>query len=278
MSTTVQKYIPKDGDPVLPLFSLKGKTAIVTGAGAGIGLAVADCLAEAGANVAFFYNSNRKAIERAEETAKKYGVQCKAYKLDITSQESVESTVDQVVSEFNGRLDIFVANAGIPWTKGPILDAKDHKHYHKVISSDLDSVYYSAFAAGKHFKSAGSGSFIATASMSGHIVNTPQAQSAYNAAKAGVIHFCKSLAVEWAGFARVNTVSPGYIATEISNFVPQETKKVWHEKTPMGREGLANELKGAYLYFASDASTFTTGSDLIVDGYVFPCLCWCEKC
>ena len=102
--------------------------------------------------------------------------------------------------------------------------------------------------------------------MSGHIVNIPQLQSAYNAVKAGVIHYCRSLAVEWAGFARVNTVSPGYIATEISDFVPEETKKVWRGMTPMKREGLANELKGAFLYLASDASTFTTGSDLRVDG------------
>ncbi|KAI5813522.1 hypothetical protein BZA77DRAFT_284690 [Pyronema omphalodes] len=264
--STIQKYEAKDGDRVLPLFSLTGKTAAVSGAGAGIGLAVADAFAEAGANVAIFYNSNPKAIERAEEISKKYGVQCKAYKVDITSQEAVEAVVDQVVSEFNNRLDIFVANAGIPWTKGGILEAKDHKHYHSVVSTDLDSVYYSAYAAGKYFKKQGSGSFIATASMSGHIVNIPQMQATYNAAKAGVIHFCKSLAVEWAGFARVNTVSPGYIATDISEFVPDDIKKVWHEKTPMRREGLANELKGAYLYFASDASTFTTGSDLIVDG------------
>lgn len=102
--------------------------------------------------------------------------------------------------------------------------------------------------------------------MSGHIVNIPQQQAVYNAAKAGVIHLVKSLGVEWAGFARANTVSPGYIATEISVFVPDETKEIWKEKIPMGREGLANELKGAYLYFASDASTYTTGSDLIVDG------------
>lgn len=101
------------------------------------------------------------------------------------------------------------------------------------MATNVDSVYYSAFAAGKHFKAQGSGSFIATASMSGHIVNIPQLQASYNASKAAVIHFVKSIAVEWAGFARANTVSPGYIATEISNFVPDETKKVWHEKTPM---------------------------------------------
>jgi sorbose reductase len=76
----------------------------------------------------------------------------------------------------------------------------------------------------------------------------------------------KSLAVEWVRFARANTVSPGYIATEISNFVPEETKNIWRDKIPMGREGEAHELKGAYLYLASDASTYTTGADLIVDG------------
>jgi sorbose reductase len=99
---------------------------------------------------------------------------------------------------------------------------------------NVDSVYYSAYAAGKHFKKQGSGSFIATSSMSGHIVNIPQLQTTYNAAKAAVRHFCKSLAVEWVSFARVNTISPGYIATEISNFVPTETKDIWKSKIPMG--------------------------------------------
>jgi len=76
----------------------------------------------------------------------------------------------------------------------------------------------------------------------------------------------KSLSVEWVRFARANTVSPGYIATEISSFVPEDTKNIWRDKIPMGREGQAHELKGAYLYLASDASTYTTGADLIVDG------------
>lgn len=76
----------------------------------------------------------------------------------------------------------------------------------------------------------------------------------------------KSLSVEWVRFARANTISPGYIATELSNFVPQETKNIWRDKIPMGREGQPHELKGAFLYLASDASTYTTGADLIVDG------------
>lgn len=147
-------------------------------------------------------------------------------------------------------------------------------HYKKVISTDLDGTFYCARTCGdvwREQKKSGlegfkGGSFVATASMSGHVVNIPQLQAAYNAAKAGVIHLCKSLAVEWVQFARANTVSPGYMATEISDFVPKETKDIWKDKIPMGREGEANELKGAYLFLASDASSYMTGADLIVDG------------
>lgn len=223
----------------------------------------------------------------------------------------MQKTVDQVVKDFNGRLDVFIANAGIPWTKGPMVDGP-LDHYSSVVDIDFNGTFYCARAAAAHWrrqKEEGTdlngnklsnftyGSFVATASMSGHIVNFPQMQAAYNAAKSAVIHLCmcallflfccwcialypfrevpitgadshagKSLAVEWVKFARANTVSPGYIATEISNFVPKETKDLWRDKIPMGREGQPEELKGAYLYLASDASTYTTGADLVVDG------------
>lgn len=160
----------------------------------------------------------------------------------------MKESVDNIVKEFNGRLDIFIANAGIPWTQGAALTG-EIAHYHKVMGIDLDGTFLCALAAGAHFKRQKEegttvdgkklenytyGSFVATASMSGHIVNFPQLQATYNAAKAGVIHLCKSLAVEWVQFARVNTVSPGYINTEISKFVSKETKDIWREKTPMG--------------------------------------------
>ncbi|KAL8818665.1 MAG: hypothetical protein Q9191_007892 [Dirinaria sp. TL-2023a] len=181
---------------VLPLFTNEGKTAIVTGAGAGIGLAVAQGLAESRANVAIWYHGNKKAIDRARE------IEDEAYQIDVTDAKQVQEVVDQVVREFNGRLDIFVANAGIPWTQGPALDG-EIEHYRKVVATDLDSTFYCARAAGKVWrrqKEEGTdiygrklesyryGSFIATASMSGHIVNIPQLQAAYNGAKAGVIH------------------------------------------------------------------------------------------
>lgn len=222
----------------------------------------------------------------------------KAYQVEVTDAKAVEQTVNEVVKEFNGRLDVFIANAGIPWTQGPMVDGP-LDHYRDVIGIDLDGTFYCAKAAAAHWrrqKEEGTdangnkltnftyGSFVATASMSGHIVNFPQMQAAYNAAKVGVIHLCelpsspfqlshhadifqgKSLSVEWVRFARANTVSPGYIATEISSFVAEDTKNIWRDKIPMGREGQAHELKGAYLYLASDASTYTTGADLIVDG------------
>lgn len=169
--------------------------------------------------------------------------------MNVKSSEEVTSAIDQIVSEFNHRLDIFVANSGIPWTQGAALGG-EIQHYLDVVQTDLDGTFYCAMAAGNHFrrqylegtdlngKSLGlsytGGSFIATASISGRIVNIPQLQAAYNAAKAGVAHMCKSLAIEWIRFARVNSVSPGYIATDISKFVPAETKAIWRSKIPMG--------------------------------------------
>ncbi|KAM0424628.1 hypothetical protein ACHAPT_010154 [Fusarium lateritium] len=269
-----------DGGSIMKRFSLQGKTAIITGAAAGIGWAVAQAYAEMGANIALWYFSNTKGPERAEELAQQYGIQCKAYQVDVRDAEAVEKTVDQSVQDLNGRLDIFVANAGIPWTKGAMVDGPVD-HYRDVVQTDLDGTYYCARAAAKHWRRqknegtdlAGepltnytSGSFVATASMSGGIVNIPQLQAAYNAAKAGVIHLVKSLAVEWAQYARANAISPGYIMTEISNFVPQETKDMWHDKIPQGREGEPHELQGAYLYLASDASTYATGANFVIDG------------
>ncbi|KAF2208759.1 hypothetical protein CERZMDRAFT_70716 [Cercospora zeae-maydis SCOH1-5] len=272
---------PPPSTQISTLFNLSHKTAIVSGAGAGIGYAVAEALAEAGANVAIWYHGNKTAITKAAELAQKYHVKCQAYQTDVTDFKDTQRVIEEIVREFNGRLDIFVANAGIPWTQGRMIDG-ELGHYHRVVATDLDSVFYCAKAAGevwrrqyqdggvdvmgKKLENYRGGSFIATASVSGHVANIPQLQSAYNAAKAGVIQLCKSLAVEWVKFARANSVSPGYMATEISDFIPIETKKIWRGKIPMGREGEASELKGAYLYLASDASSYTTGSDIVVDG------------
>ncbi|KAK4104856.1 NAD(P)-binding protein [Parathielavia hyrcaniae] len=268
---------------VFPLFSLKGKTAIVSGANSNIGRAVAQALAEAGANVAIWHRQSKDEAETtASEIERDYGVKCKAYRVNVRSYDEVSSAIDSIVAEFNGRLDVFVANAGITWEHGSMLDGPVQA-YSDVVATNLDGTYFCARAAGLHFrrqKREGTtvhgapleeprftgGSFVATASMSGHIVNVPQLQAAYNASKAAVAHLCRSLAVEWAGFARANSVSPGYINTSISEFCDADTKRAWKDKIPMGREGEVSELKGVYLYLASDASSYTTGTDIAVDG------------
>ncbi len=254
---------------VLPLFSLKGKTAIVAGASSGIGLAVAQALAEAGANVAIWYNTRKDQAEQAAAAIEKdYGVKCmptsfaspspsqkeeqlthhqktgQAYQVDITSYDTVASAIDSQLPAFNSRLDIFIANSGKVWTAGAMLDGPVSM-YDAVVRTNLDGTYFCARAAGQHFRRQKqentltnppftSGSFVATASMSGHVVNVPQLQAAYNASKAGVVHLCKSLAVEWVGFGRANSVSPGYINTSISEFCPEETRRTWKDKIPMG--------------------------------------------
>lgn len=172
----------------------------------------------------------------------------KAYQVNVISPEAVDEAINDIVKEFNGRLDVFVANSGIAWEDGPFIDGSVETA-RKVMAVNVDGVMWCAKSAGAHFRrqkkeqttidgkpleNYTAGSFIATASMSGSIVNIPQLQAVYNGSKAAVIHFCKSLAVEWTGFARCNTVSPGYIKTEISHFASPEVKDQWRGKTPMG--------------------------------------------
>ncbi|RMZ79727.1 hypothetical protein DV738_g3251, partial [Chaetothyriales sp. CBS 135597] len=272
---------PTEAKRILPLFSLKGKTAIISGGGAGIGLAVARGYAEAGANVIIWYNSNKEAVARAAEIEQEFpGVRAAAYQVDVRNADEVDRAITtQIQAEgFNNRLDVFVANSGIPWTQGPMITGS-LEHYRNVIATDVDGVFYCARTAGRIWQEQKKkglqgftyGSFVATASMSGHIANFPQLQTAYNGAKAAVRHMCKSLALEWVQFARANSISPGYIRTEISNFVPDDIKASWRDKIPMGREGEPIELVGAYLYLASDASSYTTGTDFLIDGgYCIP--------
>ena len=146
-----------------------------------------------------------------------------------------------------------------------VIDATSEA-WDKVIQIDLNGTAYCAKAVGAHFRKQGRGSFVITSSMSGHIANYPQEQTSYNVAKAGCIHLAKSLANEWRDFARVNSISPGYIDTGLSDFVDQKTQDLWMSMIPLGRNGDAKELKGAYVYLVSDASTYTTGADIVIDG------------
>jgi sorbose reductase len=253
-------------DHLKDLFSLKGKVVVVTGASGprGMGIEAARGCAEMGADVAITYSSRPEGGEKnAKELAENYGVKAKAYKCNVGNFEEAQKLVKDVIAEF-GKIDAFIANAGRT-ANGGVLDSSV-QDWNEVIQTDLNGTFHCAKAVGPHFKERGRGSFVITASMSGHVANYPQEQTSYNVAKAGCIHMARSLANEWRDFARVNSISPGYIDTGLSDFVPQETQDLWNSMIPMGRNGNAKELKGAYVYLVSDASTYTTGADLVIDG------------
>lgn len=174
-------------------------------------------------------------------------------------------TLEYDISKDKRETNTFRAySAGATANSGIIDGSKEE--WDRVINTDLNGTAYCAKAIGAVFKKQGHGSLVITASMSGHIANYPQEQTSYNVAKAGCIHMARSLANEWRDFARVNSISPGYIDTGLSDFVDKSVQKLWHDMIPMGRDGLAKELKGAYVYLVSDASTYTTGADLVIDG------------
>lgn len=252
---------------VLEQFSLRGRVACITGASDGIGFAIAEGFAEAGADLALWYNSNPAAVERGADLAKKHGVQVKAYQVEVSDPKKVEAGVKQVTDDFGGKLDVFVANAGMCISKG--LLETSIEEYRKQMDVNVDGVVYCAKYAGEVFRKQGSGNLIITSSISGHIVNVPVDQPVYNASKATVRHLGKSLAREWREFARVNIVSPGFFQTKMGASAEDENEV--YRMAVLGRQGHVKEIKAAYLYLASDASTFTTGTDLVVDGgYLLP--------
>lgn len=252
-------------------FSLKDKVAFVTGGARGIGKAVATGFAEAGAHIVIADLDVEEGQKTAAALAEENGVRTLAVKTDVTKPESVADLIATIDREF-GHLDIAFCNAGI-CINAPAKDMT-YEQWSKVININLTGVFLTAQAAGKYMidKSI-KGSIINTASMSAHIVNVPQPQCAYNASKAGVIQLTKSLAIEWAAFGvRVNSISPGYIGTELVKASPTLIPLIdkWNAMAPMHRLGDPTELQTVTLYLASDASSFTTGSDVIVDG-AFTC-------
>ena len=255
---------------IIEKMRLDGKKGFVTGAARGIGKCTATAFAEAGADVAIVDLDIEEAKKTAKELAEKTGRKVIAIQTDCTDKEQVDAMVKQVVEEFGG-LDFCHNNAGI-CINAPA-EEMTYEQWYKVININLNGIFLTDIAAGKYMLAHGGGSIINTASMSAHIVNVPQPQCAYNASKAGVIQLTKSLAIEWAKRGvRVNCISPGYIGTDL--IMSRDDLKPligqWNAMAPMGRLGKPEELQSILVYLAGDTSTFTTGSDIIVDG-AFTC-------
>ncbi|KAK7745828.1 hypothetical protein SLS53_002545 [Cytospora paraplurivora] len=229
--------------PVLSQFSLNGKIAAVTGGAKGIGKEIVRGLAEAGADVALIYGSSHQAAEElAEEISSATGQRVQPYQCDVANREQTANVINTICSDFGaGRLDVVVANAGV-CANIPSLEYTEET-WRQNNSVNLDGVMWTAQAAGRIFKRQGKGNLIVTASVSATLINVPQTQVAYNASKAAAVHLAKGLAVEWADFARVNCVSPGFIMTEMLTAQPRERFERWLGMIPGGRICDAAELK-----------------------------------
>ena len=255
----------------LERFRIQDRVAVVTGGAGGIGLSCVEALAEAGARVAIAdLDADLTAKAQSELQAK--GFKVGGVQMDVTDTKSVKDAAARIVGE-RGAVDILVCSAGIA-ISGPLAEDVTDEEWLKVVNVNLNGLFWCCREFGSHMLRAGRGVIVNIGSMSGLIVNKPQAQASYNASKAGVHHLTKSLAAEWASRGvRVNAVAPTYINTPMTAYAAKDKTMlgVWMDGTPMGRMGEASEVASVVLFLASDASSLLTGSIIVADaGYT----CW----
>jgi len=248
---------------ILDTFSLAGKRALVTGGNRGLGFAFVRGLAEAGAEVAFVARDaeqNAAAVRELEQA----GITSRAFEVDLESEEGPARAVNAAVEHLGG-LDVLVNNAGIALHQ-PALEISDDD-WDQVIGLNLRSLWRTSRAAAAYMKDSGGGTIVNIGSISAIIVNRPQWQPSYNASKAAVHQLTKSLAAEWAQYGiRVNAVAPGYVKTEMAPVDRPEFQRHWIDDAPMKRYALPEEIAPTVVYLASDASSFMTGSVVVIDG------------
>ena len=248
---------------VLDAFDLTGKTAVVTGGNTGLGEAFARALVEAGANVALAARTRERSERVAEEISEEAG-KAIAVDLDVTDPEQVDRMLEEVTERL-GPVDILVNNAGACYHR-PAAEVPPEE-WHDVFDVNVHGLWHCAQKVGRRMIEAGGGNIINIGSISAMIVNRPQWQPAYNASKAAVHQLTKSLAAEWAPHnVRVNALAPGYVKTAMAPVDEPRFRRHWIEDAPMQRYATPGELGPSIVYLASDASSFMTGSILVIDG------------
>ena len=244
------------------LFDLSGRRALVTGAGQGIGLALARALGEAGATVVLNGRDAAK-LQRAAEALAQAGLRAEIAPFDVTEPAAVQAGVAAVLAR--GDLDILVNNAGIQ-RRAPLQDYAEET-WHELMRTNLDAVFFVAKAVARHMIARGRGKIINIGSVQSELGRPGIAP--YAASKGAVRMLTRGMCADWAGLGlQVNAIAPGYFATDMNRaLVDDPAFSDWvGKRTPTGRWGRVEELGGAAVFLASDASSFVNGQILFVDG------------
>ncbi len=254
----------------MDLFRLDGKTALVTGAGSGIGQAIAIGLAQAGAEVGCFDLPAARYMDETVAGIRAAGRRALVLDGDVRDADAIDGAVTRLEEQL-GPLGLAVNAAGI--ANAEAAEAMPIEQWQTMLDVNLTGLFKSCQAEGRAMLRNGSGAIVNIASMSGSIVNRGLLQAHYNTSKAAVIHLTKSLAMEWCGRGvRVNAISPGYTATPMNlRSEVAEQVKVFERETPIGRMAKPEEMVGPAIFLLSPAASFVTGVDLLVDGGF---VCW----
>lgn len=244
------------------MFSLQGKTALVTGGTRGIGKAIVLALANAGADVAFTYARSEEAAKTVQSKVEAAGRKAMSFQADAVDFKRAEEVINEISTSW-GKLDILVNNAGI--TRDTLIMRMSEDQWDEVINTNLKSIFNYSKACVRPFMKQRSGSMINISSVVGLSGNAGQTN--YSASKAGIIGFSKSLAKELASRnIRVNVLAPGYISTEMTGQLSEKVMESIKASIPMGQPGEVEDIANGVVFLASDASRYITGETIRIDG------------
>jgi 3-oxoacyl-[acyl-carrier protein] reductase len=242
---------------------LENKVVLITGASKGIGRGIALRCAEQGADIAFTYLSSEEKAKEVENELKALGVNAKGYKSDASVFDASTALVEDVLKDFEGKIDVLINNAGI--TKDGLLMRMTEQDWDDVLRINLKSIFNMTKAVQRTMLKQRKGSIINLSSVVG--VNGNAGQSNYSASKAGIIGFTKSIAKELGSRnIRSNAIAPGFIATEMTAKLDQDIVEKWVKEIPLKRAGSPEDVADVCVFLASDMSAYVTGQTIHVCG------------